>query len=314
MASRPQPPSPGDSAGRGPDLEFDTTDQDPEQLVIRLTTTRSQDLFEKNGFAMNQEKSFRDVQVSSSEIGIRTIGLNDLWQSLKEGYDDFSARPTVGMVLTVLLYLLFALLLTLFLVGGNLLHLAFPIVAGFTLIGPVVSIGLIEMSRRRERGLDVGWRSTFDFVHSASFAPILALSVVMMLLYVAWLFTAQFLYFGLFRRRPASLGVRLCDPISYDPTGHGTDSVWRSSRVHICVRCARNFGGRIPVAPGQTGKRRYSGRHFDQSNSFQCYGDGGLGSDCCRAAGCGGNRVFDRPRGGPANTGPCNVASLPQSR
>ena len=147
---------------------------------------------------MAQEKSFRDVQVRSNEIGIRTIGLNDLWQSLKQGYDDFNATPRVGMFLTVLFYLLFALLLTLWLVRGNLLHLAFPIVAGFTLIGPVVSVGLFEMSRRRERGLDVSWGSTFDFVHSASFAPILALSVVMMLLYVAWLFMAQFLYFGLF--------------------------------------------------------------------------------------------------------------------
>jgi len=151
---------------------------------------------------MDQEASFRDIQVRSNEIGIRTIGLNDLWQSLKEGYADFNATPTVGMLLAVLLYLLFALLLTLFLVGGNLLYLAFPIVAGFTLIGPVISVGLFEMSRRRERGLDISWRSTFDFVHSASFAPILALSLVMMLLYVAWLFSAQFLFFGLFGNDP----------------------------------------------------------------------------------------------------------------
>ena len=111
---------------------------------------------------MAQEISFRDIQVSSSAIGVRTITPNDLWQSLKEGYDDFNATPTVGMFLTVLLYLLFALLLTLSLVGTNLPHLAFPIVAGFTLIGPVVSVGLFEMSRRREHGLDVSWRSTFD--------------------------------------------------------------------------------------------------------------------------------------------------------
>src|SRR5439155_7670362 len=147
-------------------------------------------------------KLFRDIQVRSSEIGIRTIGLNDLWQSLKEGYGDFNATATLGMHLALLFYLLFALLLTLVLVGKDLLHLAFPMVAGLTLIGPVVSVGLFEMSRRRERGLDVSWRSTFDFVHSASFAPILALSVVMTLLYVAWLFMAQFLYFGLFGADP----------------------------------------------------------------------------------------------------------------
>jgi len=146
---------------------------------------------------MAYETSFRDIQVRSTEIGIRRIGLNDLRQALKEGYDDFNAMPTLGVFLTVL-YPLFALLLTLSLIGKSLLYLAFPMVAGLTLIGPAVSVFLFELSRRRERGLDVRWRSAFDFVHSASFAPILALSILMMLLYLAWLFMAQFLYFGMF--------------------------------------------------------------------------------------------------------------------
>ncbi len=150
---------------------------------------------------MAQEKTFRDVQVTSSEIGIRKIGVKDLWQALKEGFDDFNAKPS-HMVFLCVFYPLFALLLTLFLVGQNLLHLVFPMVSGFTLIGPVVSVGLFEMSRRRERGLDVTWSSAFDFVHSASFAPILALTVAMVLLYVAWLFTAQLIYFGLFGAVP----------------------------------------------------------------------------------------------------------------
>ena len=123
---------------------------------------------------MAYETSFRDIQVRSTEIGIRRIGLNDLRQALKEGYDDFNAMPTLGVFLTVL-YPLFALLLTLSLIGKSLLYLAFPMVAGLTLIGPAVSVFLFELSRRRERGLDVRWRSAFDFVHSASFAPILAL-------------------------------------------------------------------------------------------------------------------------------------------
>ena len=146
---------------------------------------------------MAYERTFKDVQVRSSDIGIRTIGFGDLWRSLREGYDDFNASPTTAVFLTVL-FPLFVLLLTLFLVGGNLLHMAFPVVAGLTLIGPVVSVWLFEMSRRRERGLDFSWGSTFDFIHSAAFAPILALSVLMMLLYVGWLYMAQFLYFGLF--------------------------------------------------------------------------------------------------------------------
>jgi uncharacterized membrane protein len=150
---------------------------------------------------MAQETLFSDIQVTSSEIAIRRIGLKDLRQSLREGYDDFNAKPSFGIFL-VLIYPLFALLLTLFMTGENMLQLAFPMLAGFTLLGPVVSVGLFEMSRRRERGLDLEWRSAFDFVHSWSFAPIAALSVVMMLLYVAWLFMAQFIYLGLFGSEP----------------------------------------------------------------------------------------------------------------
>lgn len=150
---------------------------------------------------MAQEQTFRDIQVQSSEIRIREIGVNDLWQALKEGYDDFNAKPSIVAFLIVI-YPLFALLWTLFFVGEDLLHLAFPMVAGFTFLGPVVSVALFEMSRRRERGLELSWRSAFDFVHSSSFASILALSVVMMLLYVAWLYVAETLYFGLFSEDP----------------------------------------------------------------------------------------------------------------
>lgn len=150
---------------------------------------------------MAQEKTYRDLRVTASEIGIRKIGVNDLWQALKEGFGDFNAKPT-HIVFLFVIYPLFALLLTLFLVGENLLHLAFPIVAGFTLLGPVVSVGLFEMSRLRERGHDVTWRSAFDFVHSSRFAPILALSVLMALLYVAWLYMAETIYFGLFGAAP----------------------------------------------------------------------------------------------------------------
>lgn len=150
---------------------------------------------------MAEELSFRDVQVTSDEIAVRRIGLRDLWRSLKEGYDDFNAKPSFGVFL-VLIYPLFALLLTLALLGQNLPYLAFPMIAGCTLLGPIVSVALCEMSRRRERGLDVSWRSAFGFVHSSAFAPITALSIVMMVLYVGWLYMAEFIYFGLFGDSP----------------------------------------------------------------------------------------------------------------
>ncbi len=150
---------------------------------------------------MAQEKTFKDFHTTTGEIGIRRIGLGDLWQALRQGFDDFTFKPT-HIVFICVIYPLFALLLTLFLTGENVLHLAFPVVSGMTLLGPVVAVCLFEMSRRREQGLEVSWGSAFGFVHSASFAPILAVSLLMMLLYVAWLYMAQLIYFGLFGEAP----------------------------------------------------------------------------------------------------------------
>ena len=145
---------------------------------------------------------FHEIQIRSNEIEIRKIKLQDIRLSLRAGYDDFVSKPSSFMVLLFVYYPLFALLFTQYLLYDDLLYMTFPMVAGFTLLGPVVCTAIFEMSRRIESNLDTSWRAAFDFIHTSAFAPILALSVLMMLLYVGWLYMAEFIYFGLYASDP----------------------------------------------------------------------------------------------------------------
>lgn len=150
----------------------------------------------------NEAPLFRDICLSADDIQIRKIGLNDLWQSLREGWEDYGEKPISSFTLLALYYPFFVLVFTLSILGQNLRYLAFPAVAGFTLIGPVIAIAFFEMSRHREHGQKMCWSKAFGFVHTSSFAPILALSVLMTLLYAAWLYMAETIYFSFFAATP----------------------------------------------------------------------------------------------------------------
>ena len=143
---------------------------------------------------MTNEKPIADAGVyRSAQPIVHKIGLADLRDALAKGIADFNAMPT-HLVFLCLIYPIVTLIAARTAAGYEVLPLVFPLLAGYTLIGPLVAIGMYELSRRREKGLDISRRHAFDVLRFPSIRSIAALGVVLMGIYFAWLFAAQAIY------------------------------------------------------------------------------------------------------------------------
>ena len=134
------------------------------------------------------------------------FGPEDCFAALTEGFDDFLAMPTYPAFVG-----LFYAVAGIALVGmssfRSALHLAFPLAAGFALIGPFVAVGLYEMSRRRERGLTPTWRDAFAVLSSPALASILAFGLLLLAIFAAWIVAAQLLYIWLYGPKPPAAAI-----------------------------------------------------------------------------------------------------------
>lgn len=135
---------------------------------------------------------------------IRRIGIADVRQALRRGYEDFSAMPSHALFL-VIIYPVIGVLLGFTTANAALMPLFFPLAAGFALLGPVAAIGLYEMSRRRESGQAVSVSDALAVTRSPAISSVLELSGLMAVLFVAWL-TAAMLIFRLTMGGTAEVG------------------------------------------------------------------------------------------------------------
>ncbi len=136
---------------------------------------------------------------------VRRITPSDLLQALARGLDDFAAMPSHAIFLCVI-YPLVGLWLISLASGYSMLPLAFPLAAGFALIGPFAAIGLYELSRRREAGLDTTTSHAFDVRYSPSLGAIIVLGLLLMVIFLIWLAVAESIYVANFGyAAPASI-------------------------------------------------------------------------------------------------------------
>lgn len=160
----------------------------------------------------------------SVEAGIETIGSHDLAQptinpltmpdlgrALKRGFQDFTAMRTDVMFMAVA-YPLIGLLIAGLAFQTSLAPLLLPVSAGFAILGPIVCVGLYEMSKRRERGTTPSWGQAFGAVRPEIIGPLLAMAAYLLMLFTAWLFAADLIHqVAMGGAVPATLGAFIVD-------------------------------------------------------------------------------------------------------
>ena len=133
----------------------------------------------------------REIPTDHPEI--RQISFPDLIDAIAKGLADFNAMPTHFFFLAIIYPIVT------FAIAGiygelDLLPFIFPLLAGYTILGPLAATGIYELSRRREFGRFTSRTNAFAVFKSHSINAIAILGIILMVIYFAWLFAAQLIY------------------------------------------------------------------------------------------------------------------------
>ena len=121
---------------------------------------------------------------------VRRIAAADIAEALGQGLRDFQAMPLYGLAFGAL-YAAGGIAILLCLTAFGLVYLAYPLAAGFAMIGPFVAIGLYEISRRREAGQPVSAGAIWATVRTRS--EIGWMAFVTLFVFVIWMYQVRLL-------------------------------------------------------------------------------------------------------------------------
>jgi uncharacterized membrane protein len=127
---------------------------------------------------------------------VRPITWRDIQDSLQAGIADFRAAPAFGLFFGGY-YALGGLIIFACLFWLGIAYLAYPLAAGYALIGPFAAAGLYEVSRRREERAPLLWRGVIEAVLRQGSRQLAWMAFVGVFILVIWMYQVRLLL-GLF--------------------------------------------------------------------------------------------------------------------
>jgi uncharacterized membrane protein len=121
---------------------------------------------------------------------VRRITVADVAEALGQGLRDFQAAPLYGLMFGAF-YAAGGILIMLSVTALGMVYLAYPLAAGFALLGPFVAIGLYEVSRRREAGQPLSLRDIWRTMWSRS--EIGWMAFVTLFIFIMWMYQVRLL-------------------------------------------------------------------------------------------------------------------------
>lgn len=126
----------------------------------------------------------------NSDPIVRSIEARDVVEALIRGLRDFQAAPRFGLLFG-LLYAVGGIAILVCLGALRMTYLAYPLAAGFAIVGPFVALGLYEVSRRLEKAEPISIASIWKTVRSRREIAWMAFVTVFVL--VVWMYQVRLL-------------------------------------------------------------------------------------------------------------------------
>ncbi len=150
---------------------------------------------------------------------IRRVAFDAPWAWLAAGWRDLWSAPvkslSYGAIFAAAAYaFVFQLSRT------NALPLMLPIAGGFLLVGPLLAVGLYEISRRRERNQETSFRNIVAAVKGSG-GQLAFFGVLLLLLYFFWMQVASLLFMLFFGNADIPPAENFVPTLLFQPHGLG---------------------------------------------------------------------------------------------